>query len=194
MAEGYKKMFWGAILISFTVAGGLMTLLIALTGWIIIVYGLDDNDKKSLFGDFTKLRLLTIRLAAVSVLGGALYLLDDRQIISFAQLCYYPLCHIVIELIIFDKVLDETVLNFDWMDRMDSARKYSLMKRRFVCLMGITIAVLSLYYIFNLTLLSYLALASSAASKLYLLWIIYSLSHEDHEEMLNDGEYSYTIK
>ncbi len=92
MTEGYKKMFWGAMFVSFAGVSGLVALLMTLAG-------LGNNDKKSLFGDFSKLRLLTIRLAAVSVTGGVLYLLNHSEMISFAQLRYYPLIHIIIELL-----------------------------------------------------------------------------------------------
>ncbi|VDN47474.1 conserved membrane protein of unknown function [Petrocella atlantisensis] len=194
MTEGYKKMFWGAMFVSFAGVSGLVALLMTLAGWVIIVAGLGNNDKKSLFGDFSKLRLLTIRLAAVSVTGGVLYLLNHSEMISFAQLRYYPLIHIIIQLIVFHKILEETVLNFDWMDRIDAARKYASKDRNFTLLMGITIAAFLLFYIFNQPLMRAEGIAAFAASKIYLLWIIYSLCHENHEEMLNDGECSFTLK
>ncbi len=194
MTEGYKKMFWGAILVSFAGLGGLITLLMTLAGWVIIVAGLGNNDKKSLFGDFSKLRLLTIRLAGVSVTGGVLYLLDQSEMISFVQLRYYPLIHIIIELIVFHKILEETVINFEWMDRIDVARKYSSRDRSFTLLMGITIAILLLFYISNQPLIRAAGIAAFAASKIYFLWIIYSLCHENHDEILNDGECSFTLK
>lgn len=94
----------------------------------------------------------------------------------------------------FHKILEETVLNFDWMDRIDAARKYASKDRNFTLLMGITIAAFLLFYIFNQPLMRAEGIAAFAASKIYLLWIIYSLCHENHEEMLNDGECSFTLK
>lgn len=86
MTEGYKKMFLGAMFVSFAGVSGLVALLMTLAGWVIIVAGLGNNDKKSLFGDFSKLRLLTIRLAAVSVTGGVLYLHNHSSFFTFLHI------------------------------------------------------------------------------------------------------------
>ncbi|NCC80130.1 MAG: hypothetical protein EOM07_11080, partial [Clostridia bacterium] len=65
MSQGYRKIFWGTILVSFLSPGGSISLVFVLIGWTILTSGIGALAERSASGSFKRLEKVAIAAAAV---------------------------------------------------------------------------------------------------------------------------------
>lgn len=179
MTEGYKRIFWGILIATFNMKIGIITILPAFVGWIVVMVGLSELKENAHKGDFSKPWISAMVLVATS-LGGGLSLLGGSNTGSFLPLLFYPVFLIAIELIVFHKVLEVSVHNFNTMDRQESVKKYIGKDRIYIILTGISMILLVISLTINHEGAGVIGTVMAMISRIYLLTVINSLSKEDY--------------
>lgn len=177
MAVGYKKIFWGIFIATFNIKIGMLTILPAFVGWLVVVTGLSELERSTQSGAFLSPKKGAIALVSVSF-GGLLLLLVGHDIESFLPLLFYPLFLIVIEFVVFHKILEGSVHNFEIMLQQEAAERYINKDRTYIILMGITMVLLSISLTFNHGAAGSIAAVMAIISRLYLLVAINALKQE----------------
>ncbi len=180
MTLGYKKIFWGVFIATFNIKFGIITILPAFVGWIVVLTSLSEFDENDYGGDFSRLRTSAMMLVAASLGGGIWSLLANNNAGTFLPLMYYPLFLLALELILFHKILEESVHCFNSMDQQDIVDKYTGKDRIYIILTGISMALLAISYTINHELTGFLGAALAIISRVYLLSVINALSKEEY--------------
>jgi hypothetical protein len=190
MTKGFRKIFWGTLLVSFLSTGGGISLIFVLIGWGILISGLGEIGENPLFGGFKRLEKIAIVTAAVSLGGVVLY---DTLLTRFPPITYYPVLVMTAELILFHGIFAESVHYFNGMDDVETANKYTEKDRNFMVLVGIALVFLSVFYTFNEFVTGFIGISATIISKIYLLSSLHSLSRETHDKEIREEEQSFTV-
>lgn len=180
MALGYKKIFWGIFIATFNITIGMFTILPAFVGWIVVVTGLSELERSIHSGAFLKPKKGAIALVFGSFGGLALFLVG-HNIESFLPLLFYPLFLIVIEFVVFHKVLEESVHNFKIMHQQEAVERYTNKDRTYIILMGITMVLLAISLAINHETIGSVGAFMAVISRVYLLITINALKKENYK-------------
>src|SRR5690554_3222698 len=124
MTVGYKRIFWGIFIATFNITIGIITILPAFVGWIVVLTGLSELKENSPGEDFSGPRISAMILVVASLGGEVLSLLGSSNVESFLPLLFYPLFVIAIEFVVFHKILEVSVHNFNAMDQQETVDRY----------------------------------------------------------------------
>ncbi len=179
MSMDYKRIFWGIFFATFRITNGIITILPAFVGWILVLTALSDSKENSSEGSFSGVKIGALLLVLVSFGGGLISFLAGDKFESLLPLLFYPLFVIVIELVVFHKILEASVYNFNAMEHQETADKYVGKDRTYIILMGITIVLLAISLIINHQIIGFIGAAIAIISRIYLMTIMSSLSKEN---------------
>ncbi|SDL00065.1 hypothetical protein [Natronincola ferrireducens] len=180
MTMGYKKIFWGIFIATFNIIIGRITILPAFVGWIVVLTGLSELEENSTGGDFSGSKISAMVLVAASLGGGLVSLLGGSNVESFLPLLFYPLFVIAIEFVVFHKILEVSVHNFNGMDHQETADKYTSKDRTYIILMGITMVLMIIAFTVNHGTTGFIGAVMAMISRIYLMVVMNSLSKEDY--------------
>ncbi|TCT14521.1 hypothetical protein EDC18_1052 [Natranaerovirga pectinivora] len=181
MTVGYKRIFWGIFIATFNITIGILTILPAFVGWIVVLTGISELEEKTSGGDFSRPKISAMILVVASLGGGILSLLGSGNVESFLPMLFYPLFVIAIELVVFHKILEGSVHNFNAMDQQEIANKYTGKDRTYIILTGITMVLLSISLTINHQGTGFIGVVMAMISRIYLLTAMNSLSKEDYK-------------
>ncbi len=180
MGEGYNKIFWGLFITTFKLTIGMLTILPAFIGWILILSGISELKEESFSGDLSKPRIIALILIFTSLLGGLLPFVGGVYLDRVLNFTFYPLITLVLEFVLFQLILEESVENFRSLQREDSVDFYIKKDRTYILLMGIAMVLLTISLITNYYVASLSGIGMVLLTTIYLLTVIYSLSKEDY--------------
>ncbi len=180
MAVGYKKIFWGIFIATFNITIGMLPILPAFVGWLVVVTGLSELERSTQSGAFLSPKKGAIALVSVS-LGGLLLFLVGYDSGSFLPLLFYPLFLIIIEFVVFHKILEGAVRNFKIMYHLEAVERYTNKDRTYIMLMGITMVLLAISLTFNHEATGSIAAVMAIISRLYLMITVNALKKEDYK-------------
>lgn len=178
MRGGYKKIFWGILIATFSLNLGFITILPTFIGWTIVATGISILDKCAQKGDFSKAYSLATILVVLHFIGGFISLLGEVQIGNAVPFIFYPLISMMIELLLIHSLLKATVDHFDVMERKRVAEKYIAKDRAYILLMGITMILYTLTIALNEVITVIIGVITALITTIYLLTVISSLSKE----------------
>ncbi|TCK92574.1 hypothetical protein EDC19_1723 [Natranaerovirga hydrolytica] len=178
MTVGYKRIFWGIFILTFRITIGIVTILPAFIGWIIVLTGLSQLEEKSTVGDFSPLKIGVMVLIVTSIVGG---LLELSEVGSFLPMLFYPLAVIAIEFVVFHKIIEASVHNFNEMGCQERVEKYTSKDRTYIILMGITMVLVGIFFTFKHQSTGTIGSLMFLISRIYLLTVINALSKEDDD-------------
>jgi len=187
MSKGYRKIFWGTILVSFLSPGGSISLVLVLIGWTILKAGLGELEEQAQAGDFKRLGKIAVLAAALSLAGGLLY---EMLLMRFPPIVFYPIMVLAVELILFHGMFTESIRYFSERGDGVTAGKYREKDRNFMVLVGIAVLFLSVFYTFNTFVTGLIGISFSLISKIYLLGSIHALKIECDQEETGEEEQS----
>ncbi|MCZ0703059.1 hypothetical protein J2T56_001373 [Natronobacillus azotifigens] len=175
MRGGYKKIFWGILIATFSINLGFVTILPTFIGWTIVATGISILDKYAQKGDFSKAYSLATILVVLHFIGGFISLLGEVQIGNAVPFIFYPLISMMIELLLIHSLLKATVDHFDVMGRKRVSEKYIAKDRAYIILMGITMILYTLTITLNEVIIGVI---TALITTIYLLTVISSLRKE----------------
>lgn len=179
MTTGYKRIFWGILIATFHITIGIITILPAFVGWVVVLQGLSELEEGAPGGDFARPRMSAIILIVASLGGGILSLIGGSNIDSFLPMLFYPVFVTALELVVFHKILEVSVHHFNGMNQQEISDRYTGKDRTYIILTGMTMVLLAISITFNHETAGFLGAAMAVVSRIYLLTVINSLSKED---------------
>jgi hypothetical protein len=180
MAEGYKKIFWGIVIATFNITLGVIKVLPTFIGWIVVLTGLLELEKNNSGEAFSSSKKATKILAAMSFGGMFLSFLGNGNVESFLPLMFYPLFVVVIELVVFHKILAASVHHFSELNQHKTASIYISKDRMYLIIMGISLVFLVISLTFNQATMGIVGAILAILSRVYLLTIMSALGKEEH--------------
>lgn len=109
MDKGYQNIFWGLFIISFNITLGIIKILPAFVGWMVILSGINILSEEFKSESFEVAAKYSGYLIALSLAGGALTLFGGSTINSSIILSFYPIIVMIFELLMAYKVLEGTI-------------------------------------------------------------------------------------
>lgn len=181
MEKGYNKLFWGLFITTFNITIGMITILPAFIGWIIIFSGLSELQEESFSSDLSKPKIIVTFLILTSLLGGLLPFVGGIYIDRVLNFRFYPIMILVLEFILFHKILEESVQNFYALKRQDLGVNYTQKDRSYMVFMGTAMVLMIISLTTNFYGFYLLGLGMVILTTIYLLTVLYSLSKEDYD-------------
>lgn len=188
MTAGYKRIFWGIVIATFNITIGIITILPAFVGWLIVLQGLSELEENAPEGNFSRPRTSAMILVAASLGGGILSLVEGSYVQSFPLLLFYPLFVMTLELVVFHKILEVSVQHFKEMNQQQAYDMYTGKDRTYIILTGIALVLLAISLTFNHQTAGMMAVVMAMVSRIYLLTVISSLSKEDEVAAVEDDQ------
>lgn len=180
MTPGFKKLFWGFLIVNISLSVGLIPVLPAFVGWLVILDALADLEEHIPRQD---LRFVFISVIVLLILSfGELFQLFGSDLTVISQLLQFlPIIVLLIELSAFHKLLEAVVRQYDRKNRIEKRDKIVAKDKWYLLLMGGAAASLAFSIIVNTIPVFIIGVVLSLAARVYLLVIIYALSKEDLE-------------
>lgn len=180
MTPAFKKIFWGFLIVNISISAGLIPVLPAFVGWIIILYALTDLEEYLPEKDLRFVFRSTTALFVLSF-GGLLQFFGwELSEISLA-LQFFPVLILLIELSAFHKLLEAIVRQFDRKNRQEKRDKVIVKDKWYLLLMGGAAVTLALSVSLVYVPIFVASIVLSLTGRIYLLYLLYALSKEDLE-------------
>ncbi|MBF4692138.1 hypothetical protein [Fusibacter ferrireducens] len=181
MTSGYKRIFWGIFIATFNIKIGMMTILPAFIGWIIVVTGISELEKKGYVSTSITSKKVAMTLVVVSLGSELLRFLGGELIMTLLPLLFYPLFLLGLEFVVFHKILEASIQYFAMSHQEETADLYTDKDRLYLALMGITMVLFIISLTFNHETIGHVGVFAAMISRLYLLITFNALSKETHK-------------
>lgn len=195
MSNGYKKIFWGIFFATFNITFGIITILPAFVGWIIVASGIAELSENSDPEEFSQAKNISFILIGVTLVGSLLDLMGVSQMNPPVALLFFPLVLLTIELLLFHRLLEASVHTLTTLGISESAELYIRKDRTYIILAGMSLLLITLAT-FQLETWEFLAGIFAIITRVYLLSTISALSKEiwndsdEMEESVDDIEHT----
>lgn len=180
MTPGFKKLFWGFLIVNISLSAGLIPVLPAFVGWLIILDALADLEEQIPRQD---LRFVFKSVMVLLVFSfGELFQLFGSDVTGISLLLQFlPIIVLLIELSAFHKLLEAVVRQYDRKNRIEKRDKAVAKDKWYLLLMGIAAATLALSVSLVYVPVFLASIVLSLTGRIYLLYLLYALSKEDLE-------------
>lgn len=180
MTPGFKKLFWGFLIVNISLSAGLIPVLPAFVGWLIILDALADLEEQIPRQD---LRFVFKSVMVLLVFSfGELFQLFGSDVTGISLLLQFlPIIVLLIELSAFHKLLEAVVRQYDRKNRIEKRDKAVAKDKWYLLLMGTAAATLALSVSLVYVPVFVASIVLSLTGKIYLLYLLYALSKEDLE-------------
>ncbi|WP_409228063.1 hypothetical protein [Gudongella sp. SC589] len=179
MKDGYKKIFWGVFIATFSINLGMVKILPAFIGWMVVASGISILEVKSDSVDYGTAKTISYVLVAITLVGGLLNVFGKINLSSHYMLLFYPLMVMLIELILLHRIFEGSVQSLESMENYSASGVYVGKDRTYIILSGISIILVSITLFLNLDTLGFFAGIFALVTRIYLLAAISSLGKED---------------
>ena len=179
MKEGYKKIFWGVIIATFSINLGVVKILPTFIGWMVVASGLSMLEERSESVEYRTTRTISYVLVGLALVGMLLDLIGGIRLSSPVLLLFYPLIVMVIELTLFHRLFEGSILSLELMDNKAAGDLYIGKDRTYIILSGISLALVTVSIFLNLETTALFAGVFALFTRIYLLTAIKSLGKED---------------
>lgn len=180
MTPGFKKLFWGFLIVNISLSAGLIPVLPAFVGWLIILDALADLEEQIPRQD---LRFVFKSVMVLLVFSfGELFQLFGSDVTGISLLLQFlPIIVLLIELSAFHKLLEAVVRQYDRKNRIEKRDKAVAKDKWYLLLIGGAAASLTVSITSNNMPAFIIGLVMSFVARVYLLFLLYALSKEDLE-------------
>lgn len=186
MREGYNKVFWGIIILTFSINIGSIRILPVFVGWLLIGNGIkilmEYQDTEALTKAYNMSNILT----AITIIWG---ILDFFQVTGFPVFFQYlPILTTILQLILFLKVFEGTIV---FLKSKEELIKASHIETNLDTYMKATISAIIIYIIgitFYIEWILFISTIGMVLINIYLLTIFSRLSKLDifDSDQIND--------
>lgn len=182
MGKAYKTLFWGVIILNVSLTIGPFRILPTFVGWWIVYHGFQTFEEQVDYKHSSILKKCLLLLIAVTAI---------EDLISFAQgmpqgailaATYYPVIIKGLELVVFHKIFEMTVMYFNQTKRPSKVEEYIEKDKRYIQLMGAALLPMFVAVTFSNTATLVLGVGLGLISSIYLLMSLYPLSKETYSE------------
>lgn len=147
MSEGYRKIFWGIFIATFNIKLGIVKILPAFVGFIIISSGINILIEETKLESFKKGKLYSNILAFVLFFGGLPALLGaNLESNIFYQLI--PVVYLTLELLLFYKVFEGSIEKL-YIENPEFAKDYESKLNFYIIASIINNVLLCIVLVFN---------------------------------------------
>lgn len=179
MKDGYRKIFWGVFIATFSINLGVVKILPAFVGWMVVASGVRVLVDKGESADYGTAKTISYILVAITLVGGLLNFFGGINLSSHFVLLLYPLMVMLIELILLHRILAGSVQSLVSMENYSASSVYIGKDRTYIVLSGISIFLIAVTLFLNLDTLSFFAGIFALITRIYLLTALSSLGKED---------------
>ncbi|MCC5890320.1 MAG: hypothetical protein JJU01_07085 [Alkalibacterium sp.] len=180
MTRGFKKLFWGFLIVNVSLTAGLIPILPSFVGWLIVLDALADLEEQIPRQDLQFVVRSVIVLLVFSF--GELFQLFGRDWTLVSHLFQFlSIFVLLLELSAFHKLLEAVARQYDRMNRGAKRDEMVTKDKWYLLLMGTSAATLTVSMTFNYLPVFVIGVGLSLAARVYLLTILYALSKEDLE-------------
>lgn len=190
MAKIFRKIFWGVIIATFRINIGMIPILPAFIGWIIVLDGLIDLGNNSFFEEVPSLKWTGVSLVAASMIYEGVGVLSPLSLESGYIWLFFPVIILLIEFTLFHKLFESSLYHFQKMNDKKSQQKMIKRDRFYIILMASTLLILIVSTIAYLNFLLVIGLVLNVVVRLYLIGILYLLSKISYHEIANSITFS----
>ena len=182
MRDGYKKIFWGTIIATFSINLGIVQILPPFVGWMVVASGISMLEEDSESIEYDRPKLISYILIGATLVGSIITLFQSGQINPPVPLLFYPMIVMIVELSLFHRIFEAAVRDFTALDKRDLAELYTGKDRAFIMLSGASIILVTVSIFLNLVTVAFFAGIFALIARVYLLTAIRSLGKEDWED------------
>lgn len=197
MRDGYRKIFWGVFIATFNITLGMVKILPAFVGWMVVASGIRLLNDKRESVNYGTTKTISHVLVAITLVGGLLNFFGGINISSHFTLLLYPLIVMVIELILLHRIFEDSVQRLGNLENYSASNVYIGKDRTYIILSGISIVLIAVTLFLNLDTLSFFAGILALVTRIYLLTALNSLSKEDwdsaHEREEDDYDPEHSV-
>lgn len=177
--NGYRKMIWGIVLLTFQLHINALTFFPSFVGWLIIISGFRHVEQNFSRQTLSLVQSCLFALLFYSIGEGLISFFSmDSQLLNVLMI-YSQAIYLVLELTVFHKLLELVVKGFFDANKQSTAEYYIVRDRRYLRLMGSALVVI----IFALTAgtagMIFIGTIISVIARLYLLTILTSIKNEE---------------
>ncbi|MCR3956861.1 MAG: hypothetical protein NUK57_11245 [Gudongella sp.] len=186
MIDGYRKIFWGVFITTFSINLGVVKILPAFIGWMVVASGISMLEDRSESVDYQSTKTISHILVAITFVGGLLNFLGILSLSSHVMLLFYPLVIMVVELTLLHRILQGSIIHLELMENKAARDLYIGKDRTYIILSGISIVLVTVSMFLNLETAAFFAAIIALFTRIYLLTAIRSLGKEnwgDEDEM-----------
>lgn len=173
MYNGYNKIFWGIIIATFNIKLGMIKILPQFIGFIVISSGISFLHRKTNIELFNKANIFAIiTIIAVFILELAEFLsIESMNFFVFSEV--WTVFYAVMEMIMFYKCFEGSIEYFNANNYLDLAKKSIKNIRFYIVASIISIILLNIALVFNITFLYIIVAIVFVVLRIYLMVIIY---------------------
>lgn len=190
MQDGYRKIFWGVFIATFSINLGVVNILPAFVGWMVVASGVRVLVDKGESADYGTAKTISYILVGLTLVGGLMNLFGGLAGTS-PVLLFYPLVVMVIELILFHEIFEGSVNSLDLLGITHARDIYIGKDRTYIILSGISMILVTVALFLNLETLAFFSGISALVTRVYLLNAIRSLGSEDWKDTDEREENDY---
>ncbi|EXJ23920.1 hypothetical protein ADIAL_0712 [Alkalibacterium sp. AK22] len=188
MKKGFKHIIWGFVLVHVTITLGGLTILPAFVGWLIVRQGFSEMDYTFPESSQTVIKKVLDVLIVLSLAESLWNLLASQPLDTYLPLMYYPVLYLILELVVFHKLLEAVARLLAQRNRPEKYEVYRKKDKAYLILMGsATVFMTAALTVFSPAFVS-VSLLIALSGRIYLLFVLAALKNTDLEMDLNPVE------
>lgn len=172
MEKGYSKIFWGLVIATFNIKLGMIKILPAFVGFLIIYSGIGDIYSENPSEDFKAAKSIALSGASIYFISEAIALIIPQY--EMANSILIILASIV-ELLMVSKIIEGSVDYLNNLDKDILADIFIKKQRKYILFYSISIIVLCFVLIFNIQILNATIAIALIFLRLYFISMINNL-------------------
>jgi len=166
MYSGYRKIFWGIFIITFNINLGIIKILPAFIGFMIISSGINSLYNETNIESFNKARVLANIISAITFIG---QFIELSLMKSFILNGIWVVLYTAIEIVMFYKYFEGVIEYFNINNNQDLAHKNIKSTRFFIIASIINLILINFALIFNITWLQLIVAIVMIILRIYLM-------------------------
>jgi len=172
MYNGYNKVFWGIVIVTFHINLGMVKIVPPFIGFAIILSGVSLLYKETNIESFERAKMFTIIKITISIIGEVMEALSIELTNFFMLNEVWMVFHSVIELLIFYKLFEAAIEHFNNTNSFDLAEETIRKLKSYIIVSVIGIIFLNFSYTFNIAYLKAIVGIAFLILRIYLMTIV----------------------
>lgn len=177
MGNGYKKILWGIVIITFNINLGIIKILPPFIGFIIILSGISSLYKETQIESFNKAKTFAVILSIIAIIGEIMrfFSIELSSFFIFNGVCI--VFYNIIELLMFYKLFDGSIEYLNDNNQCNLTCENIKKLRFYIIASVINIIFLNLTLISNIKILNIIVLVMLIILRTYLMVLIFSFKN-----------------
>jgi len=169
MYKGYTKIFWGILIATFNIKLGMIKILPAFIGFMIISSGISSLYSNTHIESFKKAKMFSNIIVVVTIIGEFIGLLSNEEMNLFIFNGVWIVFYSVMEILMFFKLFEGSIEYFNINNHGNLAQKNTKTMRSYIIISVINVIFLNFALIFNITSLNIIVALVLIIVRIYLM-------------------------